>query len=43
MNRALPLPLSHPLAQLFARAIDSIGAALLPSTVGAYHSSRATS
>ena len=39
MNRARRPPLSHPLAQPFARAIDSIGAALHPSTVGNYHGS----
>ena len=39
MNRARRPPLSHPLAQPFARAIDSIGAALHPDTVGCYRSS----
>lgn len=39
MKRALRPPLQHPLAQRFARAIDSIGAALHPSTVGNYHGS----
>jgi len=36
MNRARRPPLQHPLAQLFGRAIDSIGAALHPDTVRHY-------
>ena len=36
MNHARPTPLQHPLAQLFGRAIDSIGAALHPDTVRHY-------
>ncbi len=36
MNRARRPPLQHPLAELFARAIDSIGAALSPGSVGNY-------
>ena len=36
MNRVRRPPLQHPLAQLFGRAIDSIGAALHPDTVRHY-------
>jgi hypothetical protein len=36
VNRARRPPLQHPLAQLFGRAIDSIGAALHPDTVRHY-------
>lgn len=39
MNRARRPGLEHPLAQLFARAVDSITVALHPSTVGNYHGS----
>jgi integrase len=39
MNRARRPPLQHPLALPLARAIDSIGTALHPSTVGNYHGS----
>jgi len=36
MNRPPSLPLPHPLAQAFRRAVDSLGAALSPSTVHHY-------
>ena len=37
MNRAGRPPLQHPLAPLFARAIDSFSAALHPESIRHYH------
>ena len=37
MSRPRCLPLPHPLAPLFDRAVDSLCAALSPSTTGHYH------
>ena len=37
MNRARRPPLQHPLAPLFARAVDSFSAALSPETIRYYH------
>ena len=38
MSRPRCLPLPHPLAPLFDRAVDSLCAALSPSTTGHYRS-----
>jgi hypothetical protein len=38
MSRPRCLPLPHPLAALFDRAVDSLCAALSPSTTGHYRS-----
>ncbi len=37
MNRARRLPLQHPLAPVFDRAVDSLGVALSPDTTRHYH------